>query len=139
MVQKRGLILAGVVILALLLISPLTVLADAPTLPDSSPVIISTEVFENVLTTSDALILFEYYIPYATPPTDTADQLYSFSVLTADGATDLGDSRPYPYHTGGYNYGVSGIYVLHQVQRQPGTATTKSALWATLLCSVSPV
>lgn len=110
MVQKRGFIVAGIVVSVLLLLSPLAVMADTITLPDSSPSIISTEVFENVLVTNDVLILFEYNIPYATPPTATADQLYLFSVLTADGSVDIGDSRPYPYQTEGYNYGISGIY-----------------------------
>jgi hypothetical protein len=82
-----------------------------PTLPTASPTIISIKCFQDVLASTDFLLLFQYRIPYGTIPTpETADQLYTFSMLDNTGTTDYGDVHPYPYKGGGYNYGLSGIY-----------------------------
>jgi hypothetical protein len=81
------------------------------TLPESLN-ILSSKAFTNVLQSNDFLVIFRYSIAYTTTPTtETATDLYIFSLLSASNTTEYGSVTPYAYTTRGFGQGVSAIYL----------------------------
>ena len=105
--MKRAFAIAGLVLLGLFLLSPLSVLAIAD--PDTLQ-IIATYVYEDCLETGDRGVLIYYLIDYTVLPTDTATEAYLAIFLDTDGTTQLAASAPYTFVDSGYGYGVIWIY-----------------------------
>jgi hypothetical protein len=77
--------------------------------PDTTPTLSNIKANRNLLVDGDALIYGEYYLPYAVPPDEPADDTYIFRLM--NGATELGAISPYVYFDRGYNHGVFAFYL----------------------------
>jgi hypothetical protein len=103
-------------------LSALAVTAD----PDSSPTISQIHVNRNVVETGDMVFTAFYEIPYATPPTLSADQTFFFRLMDTVGTTELGSVTPFAYS--GYHYGYGkGITALYFSAAQ---VTALSLIWS---------
>lgn len=100
---------AALIFVAMLALLPASAAAVIPQ-PDSDPQILTHDVYRNLLEPGDFLVVVEYNIPYASPPTTSAGDTYILRMMSVDGLTQLGSNIPYPYNDFGYNYGVTSIY-----------------------------
>jgi len=111
----RAKIIATAVIIGLLLV--LTILLPLPVFaaianPDTAPTIWDVHVNQNVISQGDIVFTGLYNIPYATPPTATADQTFIIRLMDPTGTTDLGSVAPFNYngYHNGYNQGAFSLY-----------------------------
>ena len=76
--------------------------------PDTAPTIWDVHVNQNVISQGDIVFTGLYNIPYATPPTATADQTFIIRLMDPTGTTDLGSVAPFNYngYHNGYNQGA---------------------------------
>lgn len=95
----------------LIFLPPLVVLAAEPNPPDDIA-IKSVCVTSNITEAGDFVLAFHYRIHYdGDEPDEAADELFIFSLIDADGETELGAVLPYPYYPlSGYDQGVSGFF-----------------------------
>ena len=80
--------------------------------PDTAPTIWDVHVNRNVISQGDIVFTGLYNIPYATPPTATADQTFIIRLMDPTGTTDLGSVAPFNYtgYHNGYNQGSFSLY-----------------------------
>lgn len=84
--------------------------AQAVDVPDTAPRIDAAYVYNDVLEDGDVGTLLEYYLDYATPPTQTATETYLAVFVDTDGTTQLKSVAPYTYVNSGYGRGLVWIY-----------------------------
>ena len=96
------------IFLSLTVVSPVS--ATDPDIP--SPFAIGTpKVFHHIFETDDFLLAFPYEITYSTnQPATAASLLFTYRLMSADGATTLGSAVPYAYNNSGYGQGMVAIY-----------------------------
>lgn len=76
--------------------------------PDTTPSVSDIAANVYLLEEDDVLIYGLYNLPYASVPTDSADQAYVFRLM--DGDDQLGVVAPFVYFDNGYNEGVFAFY-----------------------------
>jgi len=86
--------------------TPIWAIAD----PDSPPQVSAVYVYEDLLEDGDAGVLIDYYLDYATNPTESATEAYLATFVDTDGATQLKSVAPYTYYDSGYGRGLIWIY-----------------------------
>lgn len=104
--MKKIITILLAVILAVTIASPVFGIAD----PDSPLQISDVYVYENCLEEGDIGVLLDYYIDYAVPPTETANEAFLGVFVDTDGVTQLGSVAPYAYDDDGYGRGLMWIY-----------------------------
>lgn len=96
-----------------LITAMLMILVGGPVLaldePDSAPDVSNIHINRYLIEEGDILIYGDYSIPYTTPPTMGADEVYSFRLM--DGEDEIAIALPYPMLDNGYNNGVFSIYL----------------------------
>lgn len=101
-------VIAGLII-ALSLFGAVPVAAD-PASPDVFS-IISVKVFRHVYEEDDFLLVFHYDIHYdASPPSQPANKIYHFRLMSVDGLSTIGAAEPYAYNNSGYDEGCGSFY-----------------------------
>ena len=100
-------VLALVLALCYVLI-PIPVFAIAD--PDTPTNIGMVEVYESVLETGDLGVLLDFYIDYATLPTESATEAYEVVFVDTDGTTPLKTIVPYSLLYNGYHESIAWIY-----------------------------
>lgn len=103
-------LLAIIVALMLVALTPTMLVSAATALPDSTPQIITKRCYRNLLETADFLIVWEHNIPYGTPPTDPVTETFIWELIDSDGVTVLGSTVGWPYEDDGYNYQSGSMY-----------------------------
>lgn len=104
--MEKRIVLLGLLVAVFLSMYPSNAMAD-PATPDALQ-ILDVEVFRHIIEDDDYLLVFLYNIEYASPPDDSANDLFLFRLT--DAGDTLGDSLPYSFGMDGYQYGVSGMY-----------------------------
>ncbi len=99
-------VIALAIAASLFLVVTSPALATAP--PDGTPTISNVHVNRNLLTASDTLFYGDYYIPYTSPPNETAQDTYIFTVRDSTG--EIGATTPFVFFNLGYNWGVFSLY-----------------------------
>lgn len=110
-----------------MLIAPTPVYAIAD--PDSPPQVTAVEVFEDLLEDGDAGVLIDYYLDYATNPTETATEAYMATFIDTDGVTQLKSVAPYTYQDSGYERGLIWIYFTEAEVTAYGIDSANEALY----------
>jgi len=106
-VRKLGISLISALLAILALATPALAIA----LPDSSPTIISKDVFRNVLETGDFLVIIEENTPYASTPAVTYPEAFVWRLIDTDGSTELVQALGYTTNADGYGYNVISFYL----------------------------
>ena len=86
--------------------TPVFAIAD----PDSPTNIGIVEAYESVLEAGDLGVLLDFYIDYATLPTESATEAYEVVFVDTDGTTPLKTVVPYSLLYNGYHEGLAWIY-----------------------------
>jgi len=107
-IKKPSILILGLALATLLLGSSSSIVFAEPAAPDSLE-ILSAQVYRNVASDGDALVVFQYNIHYITDPEERADQLFIFR-LFSPANEELGIVLPYAFYSNGYEQGVSAFY-----------------------------
>ena len=107
--MKRFRFAVLLVLLAALLLSATPVYADTPD-PDSTPTIVSFNLYRNLRQPGDWLLVIYANIPYSTPPDTTVTQTFIWRLMDPDNVTVLGSTVGTNYNTDGYGYNVYSMY-----------------------------
>ncbi len=119
-------LLVGVVVGMLIPMAPaLAVIPD----PDSSILVSGVYAYNDLLEEGDAGFLIDYTIPYASPPTETAQETYLAVFIDSDGITQLRAVAPYVFTDAGYNHGVMWIYFSEEDVTAYGIDSSKQDLY----------
>ena len=104
-------LVVAILIVWTVILLPLPVFAAIAN-PDTAPTVWDVHVNQNVISTGDIVFTGLYNIPYATPPTVTADQTFIIRLMDPTGTTDLGSVAPFNYngYHNGYNQGAFSLY-----------------------------
>lgn len=102
-------VIAGLII-AMLLLSVISMPAFAIDNPDSTPSISSINCYRNILETGDFFIFIVEDTPYTTPPDTEYASAFVWRLYDTDGATELAQAVGYNYNDNGYNENVIGFY-----------------------------
>ena len=94
----------------LILLMPMPVFA-ADLAEPSSVSLYSIEIFNGLLKAGDFTAIVPYNIPFATQPSININSTFIFSILSADGTTQLGSVLAYPRYNGGYGKGIVSFYI----------------------------
>lgn len=78
--------------------------------PDSTPTIVSVDVYRNLLETDDRLFVIYANIPYAVLPSTPVNETFIWRLIDTDGVTVLGTTVGYAYNDDGYGYNVFSMY-----------------------------
>jgi len=102
---------AVAVLSCIVLTAPGIVLAADPASPDTLE-FCDVVVCRDLLEEDDFFVGVHYNILYdpTEEPSQTAQQLFTIRLLSADGETQLGAVQPYPYYNTGYDQGAAGLY-----------------------------
>lgn len=98
--------------------------ADTLAHPDRTPTLTEIHVNRSLLLPDDTLIYGLYNLPYATIPTISADQAFTFRLRSANSTTDLGDVTPFVKYDNGYNKGIISFYFLPDAPLTWGSSYT---------------
>lgn len=106
-------VMALVVALLLLVVIASPVYADTP-LPSSTPQVIKTNVYRNLIEEGDRLFLIYANIPYDAFPEDPVTETFIWRLFDTDGVTELGSTVGYNFlysnNGTGYGYNVYSMY-----------------------------
>lgn len=109
---KKLNIIASALIMGLLLIGlcPQPALADDPPAPTNLQ-LESVKVCRHLIENDDFLFVFHYNIHYdADQPSQPANMLFTFRLLSTNGVDYLGAIVPYAYYNSGYDQGCAAFY-----------------------------
>lgn len=98
--------LLGIVGLFLLPSMPALAIAG----PDNPPQVSDVYVYEDLLEDGDAGVLVDYYLDYASVPSETVTDAYLVVFVDTDGTTQIRAVSPYTYVNSGYGRGLAWIY-----------------------------
>ena len=104
----RGVLVSLFLALVLLVFTALPVFAIAD--PDSPPQVSAVYVYKDLLEDGDLGVLVDYYLDYATLPSETVTEAYLAVFVDDDGATQLRSVAPYTFVNSGYGRGLAWIY-----------------------------
>ncbi len=104
-----GLAIISAVLVILLIATP--VLAVYIALPTSTPAINSKNIYRNVLETGDFLIILKENTPYASVPAIPYREAFVWRLIDTDNATELAQALGYSYNGDGYGYNVVSFYL----------------------------
>lgn len=120
-VMRRCLIGLSLIIVSLcsfLIATPAVALVNptSVTLPD-------TIVYRHLIQANDWFVSCPYDIEYASSPGIGIERLFTFSLLSTDGSTEIGSIVPYSYVNYGFPRGVTGFYIADSTNTTSGNLT----------------
>jgi len=105
----KRLLLAVLLSITVLVISPATVCFADQADPDSTPTV-EIDMYRNLLETGDVLCLIYTNIPYAAAPDANVEEAFIWRLIDTDNVTELGSTIGYAYNDDGYGYNVFAMY-----------------------------
>jgi hypothetical protein len=106
---RLGRVLTLVCISLLVFAIPALAIATPDATPAPNPTMTEVTIWRHYLEDNDLLVVANYTISYASPPTETVDQAF-IGRFGKTGSADFGSVAPYPYDTKGYGKGIFTIY-----------------------------